>query len=179
MLNISSIQLMNKTPAYCLFALLLSCQAQAEIFVCKGGNNQLTYQDEPCPDKTLRKLKNVPDAPIEDQILARERTDRAIALSEQRAAAAEAERQQQQKEFREQQAIAIEKQKLELLQRQTLAAEQSAIPPWILGVRPAHRFKHLRPYVNRGSLGVGNNRSSLNPSRHNRPEDGQHNRRQR
>ena len=162
-----------------LFGLLLNCPAQAEIFVCKDGNNQLTYQDEPCPNKTLRKLKNVPDAPIEDQILARERIERANAQSKERAAAAELERQQQQKEYRELQAIAIEKQKLELLERQTLAAEQSAIPPWILGVRPAHRFGHLRPYVNRGSLGVGNSRSSINRPRHNRQNNNQDRSRQR
>ncbi len=162
-----------------LFGLLLSCPAQAEIFVCKDGNNQLTYQDEPCPNKTLRKLKNVPDAPLEDQILARERMDRANALSLERAATAEAARQQQLKEYRELQAIAIEKQKLELLEKQTLAAEQSAIPPWILGVRPAHRFEHLRPYIKRGSLGVGNNRSSINRPRHNRQNNNQDRSRQR
>lgn len=164
---------------YFLLALILPYQAQAEIFVCKDGNKQLTYQDEPCPNKTLRKLKNVPDAPLEDQILARERIDRAKALSQERAALAEAARQQQQKEFREMQAIAIEKQKLELLERQTLAAEQSAIPPWILGVRPAHRFGHLRPYANKGSFGIGNNRSSISRQRQNRQNNNQDRTRQR
>jgi murein DD-endopeptidase MepM/ murein hydrolase activator NlpD len=162
-----------------LLGLLLTCPVQAEIFVCKDGNKQLTYQDEPCPNKMLRKLKNVPDAPLEDQIMARERINRAVALSQERAAAAELERQQQQKEYRELQAIAIEKQKLELLERQTLAAEQSAIPPWILGVRPAHRFGHLRPYANKGSLGVGSNRSSINRPRHSRQNNNQDRTRQR
>ena len=87
---------------------MLPLMAQAEIFVCKDSKNQLTYQDEPCLNKTLRTLKHVPDAPIEDQISARERIERANAQSQERAVAAELERQQQQKEYRELQAIAIE-----------------------------------------------------------------------
>lgn len=151
-----------------IFALILPCQAYAEIFVCKDTKNQLTYQDEPCLSQTVRKLKNVPDAPIEEQILARERIDRANALSQERAVATELARQQQQKEFRELQAIAIEKRKLELLERETLASEQSVIPQWILGVRPAHRFGQLRPYANRSPRGTAHHQSSNNRQRNNR-----------
>ena len=161
-----------------MLACMLPLMAQAEIFVCKDSKNQITYQDEPCLNKTLRTLKRVPDAPIEDQILARERMDRATARSQELAVAAELERQQQQKEYRELQAIAIEKQKLELLERQTLAAEQSVIPPWILGVRPAHRFGQLRPYANRGRFETGGNRSGFNRSRQNRQKNHQEKSRQ-
>lgn len=161
-----------------LLACLLPLMAQAEIFVCKDSKNQISYQDEPCLNKTLRTLKHVPDAPIEDQIQARERMDRANARSQERAVAAELARQQQQKEYRELQAIAIEKQKLELLERQTLASEQSVIPSWILGVRPAHRFDQLRPYANRGRFETRSNRSSFNRSRHNRQKNHQENSRQ-
>ena len=161
-----------------MLACMLPLTAQAQIFVCKDSKNQISYQDEPCLNKTLRTLKHVPDAPIEDQISARERLDRANALSQERALAAELEREKQQKEYRELQAIAIEKQKLELLERQTLASEQSVIPPWILGVRPAHRFGQLRPYANRGRFETGSNRSSFNRSRHNRQKNHQENSRQ-
>ncbi|MES2637674.1 MAG: hypothetical protein V4605_10130, partial [Pseudomonadota bacterium] len=83
-----------------IFTLSLSFQAFAEIFVCKDAKNKITYQDEPCLDETVRTLKNVPDAPIEDQILAQERIKRANELSMQRALMAEAERQQQEKSNR-------------------------------------------------------------------------------
>lgn len=161
-----------------MLACMLPFAVQAEIFVCKDSKNQITYQDEPCLNKTLRTLKHVPDAQIEDQISARERLDRANALSQERAVTAELEREKQQKEYRELQAIAIEKQKLELLERQTLASEQSVIPPWILGVRPAHRFDQLRPYANRGRFEAGSNRSSFNRSRHNWQKNHQRNSRQ-
>ena len=58
-------------------------------------------------------LKNVPDAPIADQLMAHERIDKANARAQERAAAAEVALQQQQKEYRERQAIAIEKQLIE------------------------------------------------------------------
>lgn len=72
----------------------VACHANAEIFVCKDSHNKITYQDEPCANTTIRTLKNVPDAPIEDQISAQKRVDKANALSLQRAQLAEAERQQ-------------------------------------------------------------------------------------
>ncbi|WP_020168473.1 MULTISPECIES: DUF4124 domain-containing protein [Methylotenera] len=116
--------------------LALSLQAHAEIFVCKNINNKITYQDEPCLDQTIRTLKNVPDAPIEDQIEAHERTRKSTELSQQRALIAETERQQQEKANREYQAIAIERRKLELLEEQSLALEQTVAPQWIIGARP-------------------------------------------
>lgn len=111
---------------------LISFQLHAEIFVCKDNFNKITYQDEPCLDTTIRKLKNVPDAPLEDQILAQQRIDKANALSLQRVQLAETERQQQEKVNREYQAIAIEKRKLELLEKQNLQLQQTILPQWIV-----------------------------------------------
>ncbi|MES2499910.1 MAG: hypothetical protein V4570_05205 [Pseudomonadota bacterium] len=122
-----------------IFTLSLSFQAFAEIFVCKDAKNKITYQDEPCSDETVRMLKNVPDAPIEDQILAQERIKRANELSMQRALMAEAERQQQEKSNREYQAIVLERRKLDLLEKQRLELEQST-PLWIIGARPGYGF---------------------------------------
>lgn len=116
-------------------ALALPLQAHAEIFVCKNVNNKITYQDTPCIDQTIRTLKNVPDAPIEYQIEAQERIRRSTELSEQRALIAEAERQQQEKANREYQAIAIERRKVELLEEQSVALEQTIAPQWVIGGR--------------------------------------------
>ena len=151
-----------------VFILILASQAQAEIFVCKDRNNKLTYQDEPCLSQTIRKLKNIPDAPIEEQILARERLNKAIALSQQRAATAEIERQQQAKKFRERQTLAIEARKLELLEREANTPQQVFAPQWILGARPGYPFRLNRPYVHSGGSKSGNNRSSINRSGTNR-----------
>ncbi|OQW70008.1 MAG: hypothetical protein BVN34_02855 [Proteobacteria bacterium ST_bin12] len=150
-----------------LFILMLSCEAQAEIFVCKDSSNKLTYQDEPCLNQTVRKLKNIPDAPIEDQILARERIDRANALSAQRAATVELERQQKQKEFAELQAIAIEKRKLELLEQQANESQQATIPQWILGSRYGYPIGYTRPYAYRDGRKPDFNRPRTNRQRNN------------
>ncbi len=147
--------------------LLLSCQAQAEIYVCKDSSNKLTYQDEPCLSQTVRKLKNIPDAPIEDQILARERIDRANALSLQRAATIELERQQKQKEFAELQAIAIEKRKLELLEQQVNESQQATIPQWIIGSRYGYPIGYTRPYVYKDGRKPDFNKSRTNRQRSN------------
>ena len=144
-----------------LLICLISCQAQAEIFVCKDVKNNLTYQDEPCLSQTIRKLKNIPDAPIEEQILARERLSKTIALSQQRAATAEIERQQQAKEFRERQTLAIEARKLELLEREANTPQQVFAPQWILGM-PGYPFRLNRPYIHSGRSKSGNNRSGIN-----------------
>jgi len=125
---------------------LVSLESRAEIFVCKDTNNKIIYQDEPCLNTTLRTLKNVPDVPIEDQILARERIDKANALSLQRAQLAETERQQQDKANREYQAIAIEKRKLELLEKQNLESEQVIVPQWIVGGRTGFGVNRFNPY---------------------------------
>ena len=117
-------------------ALVLSFQAHAEIFVCKNAHNKITYQDEPCVEQTLRTLKNVPDAPIEDQLEAHERTRKSTELSQQRALIAETERQQQEKANREYQAIALERRRLDLLEQQSAALEQTVAPQWFIGGRP-------------------------------------------
>ena len=150
-----------------VFILMLSCQAQAEIFVCKDANNKLTYQDEPCLSQTVRKLKNIPDAPIEDQILARERMDRANALSLQRAATVELKRQQKQKEYTQLQAIAIERRKLELLEKEASESQQAYIPQWILGSRYGYPMGYNRPHAHRGGRKAGFNNPRTNRSRNN------------
>lgn len=150
-----------------LIALILSCHAQAEIYVCKDSSNKLTYQDEPCLSQTVRKLKNIPDAPIEDQILARERIDRANALSAQRAAAAEIERQQKQKEFAELQALAIERRKLELLEKEASESQQAYIPQWIIGSRYGYPMGYNRPYVHRDERKFDFNKPRINRPRSN------------
>lgn len=159
--------MLKMKPLLTTFVLMLSCQAQAEIFVCKDSKNQLTYQDEPCLSQTVRKLKNVPDAPIEEQILARERIDRANALSQERALAAELARQQQQKEFTELQAIAIEKRKLELLEKEASESQQAYIPQWILGSRYGYPIGYTRPYAYRGGHKPDFNKSRSNRQRNN------------
>ncbi len=124
----------------------LSFETRAEIFVCKDNHNKIIYQDEPCLNTMLRTLKNVPDASIEDQNLARERIDKANALSLQRAQLAETERQQQDKANREYQAISIEKRKLELLEKQNLESEQVIVPQWIVGGRSGFGVNRFNPY---------------------------------
>ena len=121
---------------FLISALALSFQTHAEIFVCKNTSNKITYQDEPCVDQTIRTLKNVPDAPIEDQIEARERTRKSIELSQSRALMAENEREQQAKANREYQAIALERRRLDLLEQQSVALEQTVAPQWFFGGRP-------------------------------------------
>ena len=125
---------------------LISFEACADIFVCKDNFAKIIYQDEPCQTTTLRTLKNVPDAPIEDQILARERIEKANALSLQRAQLAATERQEQDKANREYQAIAVEKRKLELLEKQNLESEQVIVPQWIVGGRTGFGVNRFNPY---------------------------------
>ncbi|HYN55110.1 MAG TPA: hypothetical protein VES38_10440, partial [Methylotenera sp.] len=115
---------------------LLSFQAHAEIFVCKDSSDRITYQEKPClTTATVGKLKNIPDAPIEDQILARDRINKANEIYRQNLAKAEIERQQQEERDLKLEALEIERRKVELLERQIIAAERAAIVPrWSLGV---------------------------------------------
>ncbi|MEO6118306.1 MAG: DUF4124 domain-containing protein [Methylotenera sp.] len=125
---------------------LLSFQAHAEIFVCKDSSGRITYQQKPClTTATVGTLKNIPDAPIEDQILARDRINKANEVYRQSVAKAEIERQQQEDRDRALEAMEIERRKLELLERQTIAAEKAAMAPrWSVGVRGVQRpgFHH-------------------------------------
>lgn len=125
---------------------LLSFRANAEIFVCKDAVGRITYQDNPCLTTTVGKLKNIPDAPLEEQILARNRINKASEIYRQSVAKAEIERQQQEERDLKLEALEIERRKVELLERQTIAAERATIvPQWSLGGRRLHR-----PSLNNG-----------------------------
>jgi hypothetical protein len=119
--------------------MLVSFTAHAEIFVCKDGQDKITYQDKACATKTVRKLENIPEAPIEDQIRARERIDRSNESYRQYQAALMLERQQQQKIDLEYEALEVEKRKLELLENQSLISGQVVVPAYGVGIRPAYR----------------------------------------
>ena len=141
---------------------LLSFQVHAEIFVCKDDKNKVTYQEKPCLNTTLRTLKNIPDAPIEDQILARDRISKANQIYHQQTLKAEAERQQSEARDRELEAMAIERRKVELLEKQ--AAELAAASRWNGGVRWGYwpwPYKHdshrTRPNSSTGKNGTSNN----------------------
>lgn len=123
---------------------LLSFQVHAEIFVCKDDKNKITYQEKPCLNTTLRTLKNIPDAPIEDQILARDRISKANEIYHQQALKAEVERQQSEVRDRELEALAIERRKVELLEKQ--AADQAAASRWNGGVRWGYWPWPYKPY---------------------------------
>ncbi len=87
------------------------------------------------------KLKNIPDAPIEEQVLAQDRINKANEVYRQRIASEAVARQQQEANDREIEAIEIERRKLELLERQTIAAEKAAASSrWVGGVRWWHRL---------------------------------------
>ena len=120
---------------------LLSFQVHAEIFVCKDGMGRITYQEKPCITTAMvGKLKNIPDAPIEEQILARDRINKASEIYRQSVAKAEIERQQQEERELALEAMEIERRKVELLERQTIATERATIiPRWSVGVRGFHR----------------------------------------
>lgn len=121
--------------------LFISFQVDAEIFVCKDNKNRITYQEKPCLTTMVGKLKNIPDAPIEEQVLAQDRINKANEVYRQRIASEAVARQQQEANDREIEAIEIERRKLELLERQTIAAEKAAASSrWVGGVRWWHRL---------------------------------------
>ncbi|HYN53465.1 MAG TPA: hypothetical protein VES38_02020 [Methylotenera sp.] len=97
-------------------------QAHAEIFKCKNDKGTISYQGTPCSIKTLGKLNKVPDAPIEEQIRAQERTDNIVEANRQKDAARELERLQRIESIKR---YELEK-KSEAQQRQAEAAERAA-----------------------------------------------------
>jgi phage protein D len=118
-------------------ATFLTFAAHAEIFKCKDDKGRMTYQETPCLTATVKKLSNVPDAPIEDQIRTQARTNKILEMDRQKRAAEEAERRQevenekrlvleQEAERKRKKAEALEKYKLELMERQARAAEEAA-----------------------------------------------------
>lgn len=120
---------------------LLPFQAHAKIFVCKDAQGNITYQDKSCYQETVRTLKNVPDAPIADQMLAHERIKKANAFVQERALLAETERLQQEKIAREYQTIALENRRLDLLEQQRLESER-VMPMWAIGARPGYGYRY-------------------------------------
>ena len=125
-------------------AFLLSFEVHAEIFVCKDDKNKITYQEKPCLITTLRTLKNIPDASIEDQTLGRDRINKANEIYHQQALKAEAQRQQLEARDRELEALALERRKVELLEKQ--AAQQAAASQWNGGVRWSYWPWPYKPY---------------------------------
>ncbi len=97
------------------------------------SKNKITYQEKTCLNTTLRTLINIPDAPIEDQILARDRIIKANEIYHQQALKAEVERQQLEARDIEIEALAIERRKVGLLEKQ--AAGQAAASQWNGGMR--------------------------------------------
>ena len=113
-----------------LFPMLLSSQAYAEVFKCKDTKNKITYQSSPCLTSTVGKVRKDADIPEADRLRAQERIDGLFERERQRDAAAERERLARQESARkfelEQETKANEKRKIELLERQAIAAEQGA-----------------------------------------------------
>lgn len=115
---------------YLLFVMFFAFQAHAEVFKCKDTKNKITYQNNPCLTSTVGKIRKDADIPEEDRMRAQERIDGVFERERQRDATAERERLARQESARkfelEQEAKANEKRKIELLERQAIAAEQGA-----------------------------------------------------
>jgi Domain of unknown function (DUF4124) len=120
----------NLTPfTIMLFAAFISSQAYAEVFKCKDAKNKITYQSSPCLTSTVGKVRKDADIPEADRLRAQERIDGVFERERQRDAAAERERLARQESARkfelEREAKANEKRKIELLERQAIAAEEA------------------------------------------------------
>lgn len=98
--------------------LTLSFQLQAAIYICKTVAGNTSYQETPCAVRTVGQLKNVPDAPIADQLRVQASIQSAEASYQARMAQREAERLQAIEQARLQLALAIEQKKLALLDNQ-------------------------------------------------------------
>lgn len=114
-----------------LFAMLLTFQAHAEVFKCKDAKNKITYQNSPCLITTVGKIRKDAAIPEEDRMRAQDRLDKDIETERQKRAEQQARRLQNEENAKkyelEQEAKANEKRKIELLERQAIAAEQGAI----------------------------------------------------
>ncbi|HEY0561857.1 MAG TPA: DUF4124 domain-containing protein [Methylophilus sp.] len=117
--------------------ILLSFQLQAAIYVCKTAAGSTSYQDTPCRVRMVGQLRNVPDAPIEDQLRVQASIQSAEANYQARMAQREVESQQAIEQARMQLALAIENKKLALLQQQAQEAQQTS--DFILVNRPLVR----------------------------------------
>ena len=140
---------MLKNKLYIFFVLVIFAnQATAEIFKCKNDKGKISYQSQPCQKETMGKLSILPSPPIEEQLRAQAKVDKirqdqaakkvvdeiarekwekeyqAEQLEKQQAELLK--RQQQEELYRRLQAQELEKRKMELLERQTRAAEAAA-----------------------------------------------------
>lgn len=98
--------------------LWVSFQLQAAIYICKDHAGKVSYQDTPCVTRTIGRLNNVPDAPIEDQLRVQASIQSADAKYQARMALREFERLQALGQARLQLALAVEQKKLALLELQ-------------------------------------------------------------
>ncbi|MDP3742858.1 MAG: hypothetical protein Q8Q76_00750 [Methylotenera sp.] len=136
-------------------AIFFSTHANAEIFICKDKKNKVNAQNFPCEYQTLKKMKEAPAIPIEEQMRAnqrfeelkarelkelayqkaiREEEDKAYEARKQRELAERQHkeqmeflaRQEEQEIIRRNQAMRMERKRMELLERQTQAIEDAA-----------------------------------------------------
>lgn len=124
---------------------IITLPAHADIFVCLDDKNRTVYQDEPCADKTIRTIKNVPAPTPEEQALAQERIDQIHETSRLRATETELERLEQEKREIELEKIALERQRLELLEQQALNERH----PYPIYVNPRYRNRYGGPWLNK------------------------------
>ena len=114
-----------------LFGILISSHGNAEIFKCKDSSNKISYQNNPCSSTAVGKVRKDADIPEEDRLKAQERIDSVFERERQQKAAEEKERLARHEKAKElllqKEAKAIENRKLQLLERQAISSEKSAI----------------------------------------------------
>ncbi len=128
-----------KTLIGCVL-LLAAVDSQSAIYVCQDMREHISYQDTPCAvTSSIGQLKNIPDAPIADQLRVQARIQSANAKYQQRMAMIETERLQNLALMQQAQALAVEYQKLALLEQQMQQARDN--PPYFISYQPA-RYWH-------------------------------------
>lgn len=117
--------------------IFLTSQVHSEIFKCKDKSGHITYQETPCVTTTVSSLKSPPAIPREEKLRAQAQTDtmiKNVRQIEQRKAAEEAERLHNEelaiKRAKDLEAIneadALERHKVRLMERTASAAEKAA-----------------------------------------------------
>lgn len=155
-----------------LFLLLMlstALQVQAEVYVCTSDKGTI-YQDKPCASGQTRKLDITPAPTLEEQNAAQQRLQKISEQSQKFEMAAERARQQQAKEAAEQEKLALERRKLELLEQQAVAEQNTK--QWVWGYPWYKRpyFPHHREdgHINEHSH---NRQDSHNPQSFHRQQD--------
>jgi hypothetical protein len=158
-------QLHSHAKRFCLCLMFaapfITTAVQANIFVCKDVNNKTIYQDEPCTNKTIRTLPKAPEPSPEELLSAQQRIDKINERYQERAAAAEAQRIEQEKNDLAQEQLALEKQKIELLEKQALA-EENRYPVY---VQPRYPSRYGRQGLHRNHDRKFGNQYRLRPQR--------------